>query len=133
MSANSNIHSWPRRSGKTGAAIMTAIQRRWKYYNCGGQARTARVFNGRISPNMITTSLKGLCGVVVDNYEVATEEERALIVPMLHDGRCEVFGTFGIIEGDYRIGDVEIMRAVEKNVAMGVMSREIALRELMNI
>jgi len=133
MSANSNIHSWPRRSGKTGAALMTAMQRGWKYYNCGGEECTERLFGGGICPNLITTSLVGVSGVVVDNYSVATTEDRVVIQMLLGEGLCEVFGTFGVVDGDYRIGDVERMRAVEKHVADGIMPRETALRELMNI
>ena len=133
MSANSNIHSWPRRSGKTGAAMMMAIQRGWKYYNCGGSEWTTRQFKGGVSQHMITTSLVGVGGVVVDNYEIATQEDRELLAPLLASNRCEVFGTLGCIDGDYRIGDVERMRAAEKGIADGIMSRKTALRELMNI
>jgi len=112
---------------------MTAIQRGWKYYNCGTEAWTTRQFKGIISQNLIATNLKEVSGVVVDNYEQATLEEKAIIAPLLNEGLCECFGTMGIIDGDYRIGGVEERRAAEKAISTGMMSREIALRDLMNV
>ena len=119
-------HSWPRRTGKTGAAIMTAMQRGWKYYNCGGSGWTSRQFNGGISPSLITTSLHGLRCVVVDNYEFATEEELTRIA-LMQD--AEVFGTFGSGADDYRTPSAEQWAQVLKDVESGLLSLDMALKE----
>ena len=119
-------HSWPRRSGKTGAAVMTAIQRGWKYYNCGGSGWTSRQFNGGISPSLIATSLHGLRCVVVDNYELATDEDRAILSTMQD---AEIFGTFGPDADDYRIPSADQWLRVLDNVNAGLISMDMALTE----
>ena len=119
-------HSWPRRSGKTGAAVMTAMQRGWKYYNCGGCLWTSRQFNGGISPTLIASSLNGLKCVVVDNYEVATDEDLTLI-SLMQD--VEIFGTFGPDADDYRIPSSEKWLLILKDVDSGLISMDMALTE----
>jgi len=119
-------HSWPRRSGKTGAAVMTAMQRGWKYYNCGGSGWTSRQFNGGISPSLITTSLVGINSIVVDNYEFATDEEKTLIA-LMQD--VEVFGTFGPDADDYKIPTAEKWVMVLQDVEAGLLSLDMALKE----
>jgi len=119
-------HSWYRRSGKTGAAVMMAAQRGWKYYNCGGDEWTKKQFNGIISPSIIITNLRGANCVVVDNYEFATEEDK-LIIESMTDVEC--FGTLGPIDGDYRIPDSKLWKKIMESVDAGVISMKQALTE----
>jgi len=119
-------HSWPRRSGKTGAAIMTAMQRGWKYYNCGGSEWTNRQFNGGVSQTLIATTLRGLECAVIDNYEHATNEEKEIIAT-LNDS--EIYGTFGCEAEDYRIVSADKWKLIQEDINNGLISRKLALRE----
>ena len=118
------VHSWPRRSEKTGAAIMIAAQRGWKYYNCGGIEWTRRQFNGIINPDIILQSLIGQNKVVVDNYDVATEKDKQIISTMTD---VEVFGTLGPIDGDYKMPSKEMWKCAIEAVDEGIYSIETAL------
>lgn len=119
-------HSWPRRSGKTGAAIMTAMQRGWKYYNCGGSAWTTRQFNGGISQALIATSLHGLKFAVIDNYEYATDEDKRIIATM---DDTEIYGTFGCNAEDYRMVSSEKWKLIQEDIKNGLISHKHALSE----
>lgn len=119
-------HSWPRRSGKTGAALMTAMQRGWMYYNCGGEKWNDNMFGGGISPSLITTDLRGLKSAVIDNYEVATKEDKELIA-CLEDS--EIYGTFGCDADDYKMVSAEQWKLIQRDVEMGLISLKYALRE----
>ena len=85
-------------------------------------------------PNVrVVSDFTGCGNLVVDDYDRCSPDERDRLAPLIAEGRCEVFGNMGCIDGDYRIGDVERMRAAEKAIAEGMMPRDTALRELMNI
>jgi len=105
---------------------MTAIERGWKYYNCGGSEWTSRQFRGYISPSLITESLIGVDGVVIDNYEFASKEDRDIIASIPH---VEIYGTFGSDAEDYRMIDAKSWKSIQKDIQAGMISLSLALRE----
>ncbi len=113
-------HSWPRRSGKTGAAIMRALERGYKYYSCGFVTEYTRDLPFRAD------TLRGLKNVVADNYECATEEEKAILETM---DNVIIFGTFGPDANDYKIVDSKMWGLILEDVERGIISMEFALRE----
>jgi hypothetical protein len=115
-------HSWHRRSGKTSAAIMLSWETGLPIYFCGWVPAHVK---GKLTNQV--SSLKGLRGVVVDNYEVATKEDKAILATMTD---VHVFGTFGPDADDYRIADAEQMSYMTKAVSDGLISHDFMLREM---
>jgi len=115
-------HSWHRRSGKTSAAIMKSWEMGVPIYFCGWVPAHVK---GKLTNQ--TSHLQGLKGVVVDNYEVATREDKAILATMTD---VEVYGTFGPDADDYRIADAEQMAYMTKAVNEGIISHDLMLREM---
>jgi len=113
-------HSWPRRSGKTGAAIMKSLETGWKYYSCGFVTDHVKNLPFRAD------TLRGLEFAVIDNYEFATQEELEIIAT-LND--CEVFGTFGSDADDYRIPTSDEWKLIVESVKNRYISTRMALKE----
>jgi len=115
-------YSWPRRSGKTGAAIMRAKNMGCHYYSCGFIPNEVRDLSWR------ARSIKGLSVVVVDNYEFATDEELEIMETIPH---VVVFGTMGPIPDakDYKTVDSTFWLMVQDDIKEGIISLKWALIE----
>ena len=110
---------------------MAAIQNGWKYYNCGGEQWNKHSgLTDAIGRTVITNSLKGLKNVVVDNYEHATEEDKAILATM---DCVEAFGSMGRIDGDWKIGTVEAWKVACMSVDAGLISEKQARKDFLNI
>lgn len=123
---NNIKHSWPRRSGKTGAAIMKCVEEGFMYWSPATYAWKQKL---RASTSIEFASRPCL-RCVIDDYEHCTEEQRALIAPL--EG-VHIFGTFGSNADDYRIGDAKAAMMAMESVEAGLISFELAMRDIMNI
>ena len=125
---NKNIHSWPRRSGKTGAAVSVSHISGLPYFS-----PIHSRCNHFVKNNIVIFPLNDIHGIkkcVVDNYERCTDEQKAIIAEM---DVCHIFGTFGPCDGDYKIGDAKIARNAMEDVESGILSFNMAMRDMMNI
>ena len=122
MKTNSNIHSWPSRSGKTGAAIMKAAELGVPCYTCGAVHSHKR----GLVKELTVMSCVGQKTMVIDDYELATKDMRDAIscVPDVH-----IFGTLGFIYGDYKLPTADKWKKVLESVACGEISMKTALIE----
>ena len=119
---NMEVHSWPRRSGKTGAAIMRCVDSDMPYYNPVSMHRS---HDPSVFTNInVLKNLRGVRRVVIDNADLLKEEDWDVIDTM---DEVVLFGCFGPIDGDFRMPSEEMWKCALKDVDYGICSIETAL------